>query len=96
MKLLMIFVNAVHADSVEALLERLDIPGYSQIDTVLGKGSTGHKLGTRAFPGSSTLYFAAVAPDRADALVEEVKKLEETCGAEGGLKMYGLDATELV
>lgn len=96
MKLLLIFVDADHASAVEDLLDRLGVPGYSQIPTVLGKGDTGRKLGTRAFPGSSTLYFAAVAPEHAAALVEQVRDLQQACGPEGGLKMYELETTEVV
>jgi len=96
MTLLLIFVNAPHAEAVEALLDRRDVAGYSLIDPVLGRGSTGAKLGTRAFPGSSTLFFTVLVPEHAAALVEEIRRLDAERGADAGLKVYALKASELV
>ena len=96
MKLILIFVDADHAADVAGVLERHAITGYSEIPQVLGKGTTGSKLGTRAFPGSSTLYFAAVQPEAAEALVESLRSLRDARGPEEGLKVYTLDTTELL
>ena len=60
MKMIMMFVDADHAADVERLFEECDVTGYSEIANVSGKGTTGKKLGNRAFPGSSTLYVAAL------------------------------------
>lgn len=96
MKLVMIFVDSHHAADVEALLEEAGLPGYSEFPTVLGKGQSGRKLGTRAFPGSSTLYLAAVQAERAEALVSELGQLRNARGPEEGLKVYAIDATEML
>jgi hypothetical protein len=96
MKLLLIVVNSDHAADVGALLEHHGVPGYSEIPTILGKGATGRKLGTRAFPGTSTLFFAAVAPEHCDALVRELRALRDARGPEEGLKVYSLDTKELL
>ena len=96
MKLLLIFVDADHAADVADVLDRHDITGYSEIPQILGKGVTGRKLGTRAFPGSSTLYFAAVPVGAAAALVEALRALRAARGPEEGLKVYTLDTTELL
>lgn len=96
MKLLMILVNADHAADVGAILEAQEVSGYSQIPMVLGKGATGRKLGTRAFPGSSTLYFAVVLPHQAETLTAELRQLRAAQGPEEGLKIYSLDTTEML
>ncbi len=96
MKLLLIVVNSDHAADVGALLERYGVPGYSEIPTILGKGATGRKLGTRAFPGTSTLFFAAVAPEHCTSLVDELRALRDERGPEEGLKVYSLDTKELL
>lgn len=96
MKLLLIFVDAAHATDVAALLERSAIPGWSELPDVLGRGTTGRKLGTRAFPGSSTLFFAAVTPDAAEALAAALRRLREERGPEEGIRLYAMDTQEVL
>lgn len=94
MKLLLIFVDADHADDVERLLEAHAVRGYSEFSNVLGKGATGRKLGTRAFPGSSTLYFVALPEGDCAGLCEGLKALRDQRGPEEGLKAYILETME--
>jgi hypothetical protein len=96
MKLMLIFVDANHAAAVERLLEASDVPGYSEFPGVLGKGTTGKKFGNRAFPGSSTLYFVASRDGRCGALCDQLEALRATAGPEAGLRVYVLDATEVL
>lgn len=96
MKMLLIFVDADHAPDVAALLETSGVMGWSEIPQVLGKGSTGRKMGTRAFPGSSTLFFAAVPVEEAVRLTAEVRRLMEERGPEEGIRVYALDTVEVL
>ena len=96
MKLFMILVDEDRLSDVQQLLDRCELPGYSQIPTVLGKGETGRKLGTRAFPGSSTLFLAAVDLECATRLSQELRALRGVHGREEGLKVYQLDTTEVL
>lgn len=96
MKLYMIIVDGDHAADVQGLLDSCGLAGYSEIPTVLGKGATGRKLGTRAFPGSSTLFMAAVDAECASRLTEELGRLRDARGREGGLKVYAMDTVEVL
>ena len=96
MKLLLIFVDADHTDDVQRLLEASDVAGYSEFPNVLGKGKTGIKRGNRAFPGSSTLYLAALPEGDCGGLCDGLHKLRGTKGPEEGLKAYIMDTTEVV
>jgi hypothetical protein len=96
MKLLLIFVDSNHRDDVEAILDEADVPGYSEFPTVLGKGKTGRKLGTRAFPGSSTLYFVALPDGECHGICDQLAALRATAGPEEGLKAYTLDTMEVI
>lgn len=96
MTMLLIFVDADHAGDVAALLDRHAVDGFSQFPTVLGKGSTGTKLGTRAFPGSSTLFMAALSSTVATTVTADLAMLRATHGPEEGLKVYALDAMEVL
>jgi len=96
MKLLLIFVDADHAADVERLLDASGASGYSQFPNVWGKGTTGRKLGSRAFPGSSTLFFVALPDGTCAGLCDELEALRTTKGPEEGLRVFMVDAREVV
>ena len=96
MKVLLIFVDSDHADDVERILDESEVPGYSAFPSVLGKGATGLKRGTRAFPGTSTLFFVALPDGRCEGLCERLKALQVQRGPEEGLKAYSLDTMEVL
>ena len=96
MKLVMIVADTAYADQVEQLLDDCGVPGFSEIPNVLGKGSTGKKFGSRAFPGSSTMYLAALDEHCMAPLKEKLKALRDTHGPEGGIKAYTMNTEELL
>ncbi len=96
MKLLLIFVDTDHARDVERILDESDVPGYSEFPTVLGKGATGRKLGSRAFPGSSSLYFVVLPEGDCGGLCDRLKELQHARGPEEGLKAYVMDTMEVL
>ena len=96
MKLLLIFVDSHHAADVERLLDEHGAPGYSAFPNVLGKGATGRKLGNRAFPGSSTLYFVALPDGNCAGLCAAIRELRDQKGPEEGLKAYTMETMEVV
>lgn len=95
-RMLIVFVDAAHAEDVERILNEHELLGYSEIDGVLGKGATGRKLGSRAFPGSSTCFIAAVTPECQGELTERLRELLRARGAEEGLKLFSLNVDELI
>ncbi len=96
MKMVVMIVDSDHDEDIERLFEKCDIPGYSEIPNVLGKGTTGRKLGNRAFPGSSTLYFVALEDHCIEQLREELTALRDARGPKEGLKAFVLDTEELL
>lgn len=94
--MMMVFVDGDHASDVEQLLERCDAPGYSEIPSVLGKGESGRKRGSRAFPGSSTLFLVALDDHCTDLFTGELRKLQAAGGAHEGLKVYMTAMEELI
>ncbi len=96
MKMIVVFVDAENMSDVERLFEECDVPGYSEIPNVLGKGATGKKLGTRAFPGSSTLYLAVIDETCEQPLKERLRDLHDEEGPIEGIKVYSLNTEELI
>ena len=94
--MMLVFVDADHARDVERLFEDCAVPGYTEIPNVLGKGATGRKLGNRAFPGSSTLFVVAVDESCRTGLEVRLRALRETRGPDEGLKVFLLNAEELL
>ena len=96
MNLLMIMVDSNHQEDVEKILDAHDVSGYTELPNVLGKGKSGRKLGSRAFPGSNTLYFTAVGGNTCETLCADLKALDEKSGPEEGLTAFILDTTLVV
>ena len=92
MKLLLIVVDSNHRDDVEKILEAQSVSGYSELPNVLGKGEMGRKMGSRAYPGSSTLYFTAITLDMCESLCGAFKALRDEAGREEGLRVFSLEA----
>ena len=96
MKMVMLIVDSDHAEEIEQMCEECDVPGYSKIPDVLGMGTTGKKQGSRAFPGSSTLYFAALRDDCLEPLKQKLTALRDARGTEEGLKAFVMNTEELI
>ena len=96
MRLLMIVVDSNHRADVEKILEAHDVPGFSELPNVLGKGETGKKQGSRAFPGSSSLFFTAVDGDICKTLCADLKALKERAGKEEGLFAFTFEAEAVI
>ena len=95
-QMLVIFVDADHKADVEQILDEYEPLGYSMIPEVLGKGVTGRKFGSRAFPGSSACYVAAVTDECEQKVVSRLQTLAAEKGTAEGLKVYSLAAQEKV
>ena len=91
MKMMLIIVDSNRSDIVESTLNAPEVKGFSEITGVLGKGVLGAKMGNRAFPGSSTLYFAAVPKSSCAKLLENLKEVTDESA---GLKVFSIDTVE--
>lgn len=60
MKLLLLIYSGSAPERVTDLLDGLPIEGYTELDRARGAGRTGRRLGTRAWPGESTVLFTLV------------------------------------
>ncbi|MDH3208345.1 MAG: hypothetical protein OEO79_17220 [Gemmatimonadota bacterium] len=95
-RMMIIFVDESHADDVAQILEACEVIGYSEVRGVLGKGATGRKLGSRAFPGSSTCFMAAMTEECSVDLTRRLEALRDAKGTEEGLKLFAVGAHELI
>ncbi len=96
MKMVILIVDAEHIDSIKSMLKECDVPGYSEIPNVLGMGTTGIKLGNRAFPGSSTMLLIALEEHCVDMLTGKLQQFREENGSSEGLKAFSFDTKEMI
>lgn len=72
MQMLMFVVESSHKDRIESALRENEVIGYTEIPTVYGMGRSGPRLGSGAFPETSSLIFTVVEKDRVDALLASI------------------------
>lgn len=94
MKLLMMIIDEARKEELEVLLRRAGVEGYTEIPHTLGLGTTGQRLGSRAYPKTSAIIFTLVEEARVDALREQVQAYCTDCGEK--LKMFVWTAEEVL
>lgn len=75
MKLLLIIYSGSSPTRISALLEAHEVGGYTELREARGMGETGRILGTRAWPGESTVFMTLVPADRADEVRSALRHL---------------------
>jgi hypothetical protein len=73
MKMLMLVYSGEHPQRVAALLDDHGHGGYTEFRDVHGAGATGRRDGSRAWPGSSTMFVSVVPQGSAAALVDRLR-----------------------
>ena len=76
MQMLMLIVKSEHKERVETALSEHRVIGYTEIPTVYGLGSTGPRLGSRAFPETSSIILTACEKEKVDDLIAAI---DESC-----------------
>jgi hypothetical protein len=96
MKMVMLIVDAHHSDDIQHMFDECDVPGYTEIGNTHGKGASGKKTGSRAFPGASNVFFAAMEDHCIQPLRERLAALRTRQGPEEGLKAFILEIQEII
>jgi hypothetical protein len=91
MKLLMLIVDEAKKEQLEVFLNRAGVVGYTEIPHALGVGSTGPRLGSRAFPKTSAVIFTVIEAEALDALVRDVRAFCSDCGEKLKMVVWGVE-----
>lgn len=94
MKLLMIIVDTACREEVEVLFRRNGVTGYSEIPNAHGIGQTGIRMGSRAHPKTSSIFFTVVEADQVEPLKKALCSYCEAC--ERHMKMIQWGVEEVV
>lgn len=79
MKLLMIIVDTECREELEVLFRRNGITGYSEIPNAHGVGQSGVRMGSRAHPKTSSIFFTVVESDQAVPLKKALCDYCDAC-----------------
>ena len=94
MKLLMIIVDTECREEVEVLFRHNGVTGYSEIPNAHGIGQTGVRMGSRAHPKTSSIFFTVVETGQVESLKKALCSYCEAC--ERHMKMIQWGVEEVV
>lgn len=89
MKAVMIIFNQANTERVEFMFDRMQIRGYTWWSEVKGRGTeTGEpRMGTHTWPEMNSAAMTIIPDDKVEALLENVKKLDEV-NKEVGIRAF--------
>ena len=91
MQMLMIVVESTHKERVEAALSEHRVLGYTEIPTVYGMGKSGMRLGSRAFPETSSIIFTVVEKGKVDELLAAIDGECADCRSKMRMIVWGVE-----
>ncbi len=95
MKLIMLIVDESRKEELEVFLSHAEgVVGFTELPNAIGVGTTGLRLGSRAFPATSAVIFTVVAPQASERLVAALKEHCRECGEK--LKMFAWAVEEVM
>jgi len=91
MKLLMVIVDSDCREELEVLLHRNDIVAYSEIPNAHGVGQSGVRMGSRAHPRTSSIFFTVIEDDRVAELKETIRSYCEACDKKMKMVLWSVE-----
>ncbi|NOZ96133.1 MAG: hypothetical protein GXP47_15550 [Acidobacteria bacterium] len=80
MKLAMIITESRYKEQLEVLLAQHGIEGFTEIPEVHGKGVSGLRMGSSAYPKTSTVIFTVVPREKMEELRHDLECMcDEAC-----------------
>ena len=88
MKMLLIAYDTFIDKEVLGCLESCGAPGHTKLAAIAGRGETGTKQGTPAWPGTTSVVFTVVTDETADALQKALVIVRNHHGGRAGLRVF--------
>jgi hypothetical protein len=79
MEMMMMIVDSSVREELEVFLTKEGVQGYSEIPEVHGVGKSGPRMGSAAYPGTSSMIFAMVESSLVARLAERLKEYCSEC-----------------
>lgn len=91
MKLLMIIVDSECREELEVLFQHNEISGYTELSGAHGVGETGVRMGSRAHPKTSSVFFTVVEDEKVPELKENICNYCDACGKHMKMIQWGVE-----
>ena len=96
MRMLLVFVPSDCLEDVQELMDRHEIHAYTEVPHLLGSGQSGRKMGTRAFPGTSSMLLAVLRPEEAERLTAVLRDYAARAQCCNEMRMFGVDTDQMI
>ncbi len=96
MKLMMVLVPSDCLSEVQKVIEKHEIHAYTEIPNVLGAGVSGRKMGTRAFPGTTSMILTILPAGDVDSLVTAVKEFSCDTPCQDEIRIFSVPAEKVL
>ena len=96
MNLLLVMVPSECLEDIQEIVRGHDVKAYTELPNLPGAGASGGRLGTRAFPGTSSILMTVVRPDQTTkirAALEAYAAEPENCDM---IRVFSLPAEQLL
>jgi len=67
------------------------VVGYTEIPQVHGVGETGIRMGSRAFPKTSSIIFTVMPSDQVTKLTDDIRRYCEACMKRMKIIVWGVE-----
>ncbi len=91
MKLLMIIVDTECREELEVLFKHNGVSAYTEIPNTHGVGESGVRMGSRAHPQTSSIFFTVLDPDQIGPLGEKLRAYCEACDRDMKMVQWGVE-----
>ncbi|MCA9726520.1 MAG: hypothetical protein R3E12_02800 [Candidatus Eisenbacteria bacterium] len=94
MKMLMLIVERDVRERVETILSESEVQGFTEIPTVFGSGTSGPRLGSRAFPDTSSIIFSVLEDDQVGRVMDSLTKDCAACPHKVHSIVWGVESLQ--
>ncbi len=91
MQMLMFVVESSHKDRIESALREHEVIGYTEVPTVYGIGRSGPRLGSGAFPETSSLILTVLEEEKVAGLLAAIEAECPDCRGKMRVVIWGVD-----
>jgi len=91
MKLLMIIVDSDCREELEVLFKHNGVSAYTEIPNTHGVGESGVRMGSRAHPQTSSIFFTVLEADQIDPLKEKLCAYCDACDRNIRMIQWGVE-----
>ena len=96
MNLIMVMCAGEHLADVQRIIDSHEVSGYTEIPNVPGSGATGRRMGTRAYPGTSSIVLTAVPNEVVGTLIEDLRAFAARLRPGEGVRAFVLPVDQMI